>query len=1229
MNFSYTKFLKPLGTDEKNIRVYDNSNVLRYILNPFVTKTVYVRNNILYVSLDSSKVTLDFSSLNEANQAAKKLQEYIDAITNSKVPYWIQQAVEVEAQYYTKGPTGSTGLQGDQGDQGLQGPQGYSSYDVWVQTGNTGTVQQFLESLRGPIGLTGPMSLGDSRELLIEEQTIFSTIDDKDIQIVTKGAGNLLFKMDRDGWVVNYGISNNNQEEIWSSGIVIDDEGNIYVTGGDFTSLYTWITKFAPNGNIIWQKQLDRYSQGESIVYSNNNLYVLLSDQSDPDAFGNISIIKLNKNGILINIWNFDLNSYDAGSSLYNVPYGYDITVDDLDNIYYTGVQSNFSNGIDIIIGKLNTTTETIEWQRIVDGGVGFDDRGFSIKFKNDHIYVVGALFNGGNSPNVRADIFITKYDKDGTKVWSKVIGNQNTYQEGLCISVDSDGSLYVAGFINHDSVPGNPITGPYNNFYIKLDQNGNTLWTKAIDGFNRSIVDIEVDGDGIFAISTQSTTSVPARTSTDLILFKISKSTGDIIWQQYISTLYRDSVWANIPPIGAAGHKVLASDSTGKAVYISGLTKDGNTQKHNAFIMSYDQKSLPVGTYSNWQIEDANFSTTDINIFYTQETSNVTGILFDNKLLDNTEHSVTSITSLTFSNIDKDSYFNVISPNTELFVRGIINIDNNYILPRSRGESGQVLTYVNNESVLVWQDQSMNISFNDYETISYRILGTSSMDGLYNDPVNGLVDGNFDDQFFTVNLPFDIYFMGNTYSTVYVGSNSYMTFGAGFSAFSGYTSKNPPLPGIFIESDDRSLQKIYTHETYNRFTIRYEGSVLPTGPSLAPVELAWEATFNKDSGVIDVSIDKNMAYGTGFSCIKKSDSITKVINTATASSFRIFKGYGLNTTNANGVYYKNIKGLSYSIVEDPNNVGQSFVSIDFNGLDDITNSSFTTFGTTGSNTTIINSNSWSFQSGIELNKDEFIKTNQLFSGEQGLFMQVKLPVMTADEDRIKLGFKKSNGQWSANIELVYDFGTVGNIIVRNTLGGVVTYAQSYNLGDILTIYSDGNVVYFQLNGVTVQTCPFITSPSDTYYFTSETYIQNTGGFMLSYDYTFTDFKFYPTGRGEGVYKKTSDFDVNDPTIVYNTNLSSVWYHDSVAADYIADFTNLSTNNGQTIKLVVVINQGVTPYMPTTIKIDGNTQTVKWLNGTPTSNSVDYIEFAFIRVENSWKQILGQIKTFM
>ncbi len=53
------------------------------------------------------------------------------------------------------GPKGDTGLQGLQGDKGEIGPAGKSAYQVWLESGNTGTINDFLLAQKGPKGDTG------------------------------------------------------------------------------------------------------------------------------------------------------------------------------------------------------------------------------------------------------------------------------------------------------------------------------------------------------------------------------------------------------------------------------------------------------------------------------------------------------------------------------------------------------------------------------------------------------------------------------------------------------------------------------------------------------------------------------------------------------------------------------------------------------------------------------------------------------------------------------------------------------------------------------------------------------------------------------------------------------------------------------------------------------------------------------------------------------------------
>ena len=51
------------------------------------------------------------------------------------------------------------GPEGDPGDPGDPGADGDSAYDVWIEAGNTGTEQEFLDSLKGAVG--GPGDPGD------------------------------------------------------------------------------------------------------------------------------------------------------------------------------------------------------------------------------------------------------------------------------------------------------------------------------------------------------------------------------------------------------------------------------------------------------------------------------------------------------------------------------------------------------------------------------------------------------------------------------------------------------------------------------------------------------------------------------------------------------------------------------------------------------------------------------------------------------------------------------------------------------------------------------------------------------------------------------------------------------------------------------------------------------------------------------------------------------------
>jgi len=136
---------------------------------------------------------------------------------------------------------------------------------------------------------------------------------------------------------------------------------------------------------------------------------------------------------------------------------------------------------------------------------------------------------------------------------------------------------------------------------------------------------------------------------------------------------------------------------------------------------------------------------------------------------------------------------------------------------------------------------------------------------------------GNNDDGFWAINMPFNISYNGTSYNQVYVGTNSYLTFGAGSSEYLNLSAANPNIPKIMITARDNSAQRIYYGEigsAPNRTVrLRWEGTNRTSG-TLGSPNMVWEATFYENAPAqIDLQIGVNangpgplLSYDCGFS---------------------------------------------------------------------------------------------------------------------------------------------------------------------------------------------------------------------------------------------------------------------------------------------------------------------------------------------------------------------------
>jgi hypothetical protein len=149
---------------------------------------------------------------------------------------------------------------------------------------------------------------------------------------------------------------------------------------------------------------------------------------------------------------------------------------------------------------------------------------------------------------------------------------------------------------------------------------------------------------------------------------------------------------------------------------------------------------------------------------------------------------------------------------------------------------------------------------------ITNSLLGAGSLTASTTPTV-----GNNDDGYWQLNLPFNIDYLGNSYSTVYLGTNTYLTFTAGSSNYSNLNQTNPNLPKIMWGCDDNSVQRIYygtEGSAPNRtYRIRVEGNGATSGsvgfPGMVNEYVFYEATPAQID--LQLGVTNKKTTGSGF----------------------------------------------------------------------------------------------------------------------------------------------------------------------------------------------------------------------------------------------------------------------------------------------------------------------------------------------------------------------------
>lgn len=424
----------------------------------------------------------------------------------------------------------------------------------------------------------------------------------EDTYYITSNGGDDIFiqKLDVNGnllWAAGMGDIGNDR----GNAVTTDASGNIYQSGyfihsmdadpgtGVFTLTQTkytaFVSKIAPDGNLVWAKQMS-FPGDWGLAYGfglalDNNLNVITAGEFNgrvdfdpgPGTFNMTHsggsydgyIQKLDNDG------NFIWAKQIAGGGGEHINA---VTADNSGNIYTSGsftgtadfnpdkklkFQMASAGSFDVFYQKLDANGSFV-WAMKVGGASG--DYGYVLHYDpvgEGALYSTGQFYGAGDydpgsgtlifTPVGACDLFLVKLDLNGNLSWAKQIGGPD-WDSGSDIQTDAAGNVYLNGFFygttdfdpDPDASYFMTAYGGDDIFIFKSDITGNFLWAEHLGGTGYDAglgLALDANGDILTAGVFQGTADFDPDgdvayelTATgygrDMVVFKLNSSGGD-----------------------------------------------------------------------------------------------------------------------------------------------------------------------------------------------------------------------------------------------------------------------------------------------------------------------------------------------------------------------------------------------------------------------------------------------------------------------------------------------------------------------------------------------------------------------------------------------------------------------------------------------------------------------------------------------------------------------------
>jgi hypothetical protein len=289
---------------------------------------------------------------------------------------------------------------------------------------------------------------------------------------------------------------------------------------------------------------------------------------------------------------------------------GSSVAIDVNGNVYvagttYGGLDGNMLTGVfsDFFLTKFNSSGVKQYTRQL--GVAEKATYGASVSTDvSGNVYVAGTTYGGldGNTLTGLSDFFVTKYNSNGIKQFTRQLGVAGAYTLGSSIATDMSGNVFVTGDTT-GGLDGNTLTGITDSFVTKYDSSGVKQYTQqlGVTGTETHSNAVATDASANVYVTGWTGDGQNVTTLTGTTSDGLGGNTQTGTMDSFVAKYNSSGVRQYTRQLGVAGTATesysVATDTSGN-VYVAGWTwggLDGNTLTGitDSFVTKYDSSGV------------------------------------------------------------------------------------------------------------------------------------------------------------------------------------------------------------------------------------------------------------------------------------------------------------------------------------------------------------------------------------------------------------------------------------------------------------------------------------------------------------------------------------------------------------------------------------------------------------------------------------------------------------